>query len=147
RTANERTSLDISLYSGLATASNKMNLLNTEQFLEMRKEAFVNDGIETYPANAYDVNGTWNQNRYTDWQEEFFGGTAFLTDAQLSLSGGNKFTAFRLGGSFHKEGTVFPGDYGYDRLNGFLNVNHTSKDGKLKANVSVNYGADWNKLF
>ncbi|WP_268225123.1 SusC/RagA family TonB-linked outer membrane protein [Sinomicrobium oceani] len=147
RSGKEKTSLDISLYSGIATVSNKMELLNTEQFLEMRREAFANDGIENYPANAYDVNGTWDQSRYTDWQDKFFGRAATITDAQLSLSGGNELTSFRLGGAYHKEGTVFPGNFGYDRFNGFLNVNHISQNKRLKANVSVNYGVDQNKLF
>ena len=143
----EKTSLDISLYSGISTVANKMELLNTKQFLEMRKEAFAYDGIETYPANSYDINGTWDQSRYTDWQDKFFGNAAYVTDAQLGLSGGNEFTAFRVGGSYHNQETVFPGDFGYNRFNGFLNVNHSSKDRKLNANISVNYGIDKNKLF
>ena len=47
--------------------------MNTEQYLSMRREAFANDDISTYPANAYDVNGKWDQTRYTDWQKELIG--------------------------------------------------------------------------
>src|SRR5690606_15052772 len=63
--------LDIHINSSLGRVTRFMELLNTEQYLEMRREAFVNDGIYDYPSNAYDVNGTWSQNRYTDWQKEF----------------------------------------------------------------------------
>ena len=57
----------------ISEPASKMKMMNTEQYLSMRKQAFVNSGISTYPANAYDINGTWDQSRYTDWQEEILG--------------------------------------------------------------------------
>ncbi len=54
-------------------------LLNTEQYLEIRKEAFANDGVTKYPTTAYDINGTWDQTRYTDWQKLLIGNTASIT--------------------------------------------------------------------
>src|SRR5690606_3966903 len=68
-----KTSFKINTYRGVVTATRTMKLMNTEQYLEMRREAFANDGITQYPANAYDVNGIWDENRYTDWQKEFIG--------------------------------------------------------------------------
>ena len=65
---------------GTGTVTRFMDLMNTEQYLEMRKEAFANDGITTYPTSAYDVNGTWDPTRYTDWQRELTGGTSDLID-------------------------------------------------------------------
>ena len=143
----DETMYDFNLYTGVGKVSNTMDLLNTEQYLEMRREAFANDGIENYPATAYDVNGTWDQNRYTDWQKELIGGTANITHLDGSVSGGSARTSFVLGGSYHKETTVFPGDFGYHKLTGNLNLNHRSKDDRFKATLSINYGTDKHELF
>ncbi|RAV29334.1 SusC/RagA family TonB-linked outer membrane protein [Sinomicrobium soli] len=143
----DETMYDFNLYTGVGKVSNTMDMLNTEQYLEMRREAFANDGIENYPATAYDVNGTWDQNRYTDWQKELIGGTANITHLDGSVSGGSARTSFLLGGSYHKETTVFPGDFGYHKLTGNLNLNHRSKDNRFRATLSINYGVDKHKLF
>lgn len=143
----DETMYDFNLYTGVGKVSNTMDLLNTEQYLEMRREAFANDGIENYPATAYDVNGTWDQNRYTDWQKELIGSTANITHLDGSVSGGSARTSFLLGGSYHKETTVFPGDFCYHKFTGNLNLNHRSKDDRFKATLSINYGTDKHELF
>ena len=45
------------LTNGYGGVTQFMKLMNTEQYLTMRREAFENDGIVNYPANAYDLNG------------------------------------------------------------------------------------------
>src|SRR5690554_2070891 len=89
--------------SGLGQIAKTQKLLNTEQYLTMRQQAFANDGINEIPPYAYDINGTWDQNRYTDWQKEFLGGTAYFQDYQASVSGGNSKTSFSLSGGYHNE--------------------------------------------
>ncbi|RAV29603.1 SusC/RagA family TonB-linked outer membrane protein [Sinomicrobium soli] len=143
----EETIYDFNLYTGVGKVSNTMDLLNTGQYLEMRREAFANDGITEYPAIAYDINGTWDQNRYTNWQKEFIGGSANITHINGSVSGGSARTSFLLGGSYHQETTVFPGNFGYHKLTGNLNLNHRSNDDRFQAVLSLNYGVDHNRLF
>src|SRR5690606_4226230 len=41
------------------TPTRMMDLLHTDAYLSMRREAFANDGFTEYPSDAYDVNGTW----------------------------------------------------------------------------------------
>jgi TonB-linked SusC/RagA family outer membrane protein len=143
---DQETTVEVSLYSGIGEVSNKMKLLNTEQYLNIRKAAFENDGLEPTVDNAEDL-VLWDQNRYTDWQEELFGGTSKITNMNLAVSGGNATTSFRLGGSYHKEGTVFPGDFSYNKVTAGIHLNHTSENKKLGVNLSVNYGVDNNDLF
>ena len=135
-------SLDETVFSALSTTSVStvtrfMDLMNTPQYLQMRRDAYANDGIETYPANAYDVNGTWDENRYTSWQKEFIGGAAVAQNTQFSVSGGNAGTRYALSAANRKDGTVFPGDFGYKRTSFLLNVHHESGNKKfaLQANV------------
>ena len=143
---NRKTEVEARWYSGLGKVSNKLDLLNTPQYLTLRRAALANDGREPDIASDYDLL-LWDQDRYTDWQEELFGGTSTITDVNVFASGGNATTSFRLGGSYHKEGTVFPGDYGYHKVTGSLSLNHTSENKKLGIDLLVNYGVDHSDVF
>jgi hypothetical protein len=105
----------------------------------MRKQAFLNDGLTQYNPWDYDINGTWDQNRYTDWQKELLGKTAQINDVQATLTGGSEQTQFLLSGTFHKESTVFPGAFLYKKGGSQFNLNHRSPDDKFKATVSASY--------
>lgn len=120
------------------------DLMNTSQYLEMRREAFANDGYTEYPYNAYDINGTWDATRYTDWQKVFMGGTSEYTDVRAALSGGSEQTRFLISGNFHHETTVNPGDFHYQKGNFHTNLNHHSKDQKFHINLSTGYTAQEN---
>lgn len=137
--------VEVQMYTGISEVSNKLELLNTQQYISMRKQALVNDGVKPSKYNAPDL--FWDQNRYTDWQEVLFGGTADITNANIALSTGNETTSFLLGGSYHKEGTVFPGNFGYQKATANVNINHNSKDQRLHLNFSTNYGVNRNRLF
>src|SRR5690606_34941245 len=53
---------------------------------------------------------------------------------------------FRLGGSYHKQGTVFPGDNQYQKVTANLNLNYTLENEKLRVNFLVIYGIDKNNV-
>jgi TonB-linked SusC/RagA family outer membrane protein len=141
-----KTRFTISSSAGFAHITRKRDLLNTQQYLEMRKEAFANDGITEYPENAYDVNGTWDQNRYTDWQEKLIGETAEIRSLQAMVSGGNEQTQFLLSGMTQKETTVYPGDYEYDRITTHASLTHSGLDDRFNMSFSVGYTLEENKL-
>lgn len=141
-----KTRFSISSSTGIASIARKLDLLNTEQYLVMRREAFANDGITEYPANAYDVNGTWDSTRYTDWQEVLIGNTAKTHNIQASVSGGNAQTQFLLAGNYQKETTVFPSDYNYNRFNINSNVKHSSLDDRFNLLFNVAYAIENNNL-
>ncbi|MFA4870200.1 MAG: SusC/RagA family TonB-linked outer membrane protein [Pedobacter sp.] len=74
------------------------DMLNTSQYLQMRREAFSNDGITPTIENAPDLI-LWDANRNTDWQKELWQSN-ISTGVSTSLSGGNNITTFRLGASY-----------------------------------------------
>lgn len=139
------TSVKASFQSGFGKVSNELNLLNTKQYLEIRHEAFANDGV-TPSATQYDINGTWDTTRYTDWQKELIGNTAKYTDAQLTLSGGTANTSFLLNGNYHRETTVFPGDLSDQKGTVYFNFNNASINNKLQTQFSGSYTSDRNKI-
>lgn len=141
-----KTKVDINFYSGIGKITRKMDLLNTQQYLQMRHEAFSNDGISVLPSNAYDVNGVWDTTRYTDWQKLLIGNTAHISDGQAAISGGNSNTQFLFGSGYHHETTVFPGDFADNRGSAHFNLNHLSTNQKLKFSLFVNYMSDYNNI-
>jgi TonB-linked SusC/RagA family outer membrane protein len=142
----EKTNFEVNAYTGVGNVVNKMDLLNTTEYITMRNEAFANDGV-TPGVSDFDVNGTWDQSRYTDWQKVLLGGTTHSNDIQAGVSGGNGNTSFKLDGGYHKESVIYSGDFGFERLSGNLSVHHTSSDRKFTATTSVNYGIANNRLF
>ncbi|MFP5439048.1 MAG: SusC/RagA family TonB-linked outer membrane protein [Bacteroidia bacterium] len=138
-------------YSAAAATSfgsltRRMKMMDTPQYLAMREEAFANDGITQLPFFAYDVNGTWNRGRQTDWVEQLIGGTATVNTLQAGASGGSEHTQFLLSGTYRNEATVFPGDYNYRKGSVHSNLSHHSENGKFDLTLTVNYTADDNKL-
>src|SRR5690606_20632890 len=141
-----KTSLDLILYSGISEVTNKVKLLNTQQYLFIRRKAIENDGF--MPADVYAPELTlWDRDRNTDWQEELFGGTASITDVNMAVSGGNEHTSYRIGGSFRTQGYVFPGEFNYTRTTANINLNHKSKNNKFLLDFFANFGVDDNKVF
>jgi TonB-linked SusC/RagA family outer membrane protein len=142
----EKTNIRMSFYAGLnkIPSSRFVKQLNTNQYVDMRKEALLNSGVS--PSVTTDL-GIWDTTRYTDWQKELLGGSAKIIDGQLSLDGGNSFTNFRIGVGYHHEGMMFPGDFGYQRVTGSLNLNHQTRDKKFRIAITANGGVENNKLF
>lgn len=131
---------------GIGQVAHYMDVLQTPEYLAMRREAFANDGVTVYPANAYDVNGTWDQNRNTNWQKELIGGTASYTNLQSSISGGSAQTHFLLSGNYSRETTVFLGSFDYLKAGGHLSLNHESENKRFKINFSSIYTAQKSDL-
>src|SRR5690606_785249 len=92
--------IDLSVSTGMGRIPKKLDMLNTNQYVTMRQEAFRNDGVEPsgnptdFLAYAPDLM-VWDMERYTDWQEELLGGTAGVTNAQLSLAAGSQTSSLR----------------------------------------------------
>lgn len=125
-------------FQGFSEVGHKLDLLNTEEYLEMRKEAFNNDKLTPGP-NDYDLNGTWDANKYTDWQDVLIGGKGNITNALLNINGGSEKSNYLIGGAYYKEGTVFSGNFGFERASIRSSINLGSESGKLSANFTTNY--------
>ncbi len=111
----------------------------------MRYEAFKNDGATPNPNVDYDLT-LWDTTRNTDWQKELIGGNAQYTDLQTSLSGGNSNTQFLIGASYHKETSVFPGDWNDQKASVHFNISNSSLTKRLKVSLTANYIFDDNNL-
>jgi TonB-linked SusC/RagA family outer membrane protein len=139
-----KTKLDLNVYTGVGKVSHFMDLLNSQQYLTMRREAHKNDGT---PINPWEYDLTeWDTTRYTDWQKVLLGGTSKITSAQISFSGGNENTQFQVGSGYYGEGTVLPGDYGDKRLSTHVNLGHKSANKKFTLSLQNGFVIDNNNL-
>jgi TonB-dependent starch-binding outer membrane protein SusC len=137
--------VNVSAYRGAGAVPHFLDLMNTQQWLGMRHEAYDNDNVTPTMPNAADLL-FWDTTRYTDWQKVLLGGTAQYTDVQADVSGGNTNTQYLFGGGFHKETTVFPGNFSDTRGSFHANVTTTSDDQRFKMTFSGNYMYDNNFL-
>lgn len=142
---SEDLQVDASLSSGIMQAPKRLDLLNTQQYLGIRREAFQNDNATPTASNAPDLK-LWDTTRYTDWQKELIGRSGHYTDAQISISGGNKTTQYLISSSYKKETPLFKGDYSDQRAGVHLSLNTASPNQKFKANILTSYFVDDNNL-
>ncbi len=144
-----KTKLDINASTGASIVGHTVPLLNTQQYRQMRRQAFANDGKTPTLAIAPDLFDWGYSNdttRYTDFNKALLGGTARTVDASANFSGGDFRTRFLLGSTWHHETTVFPGDMGYGRGSVHFNVEHNSPDRKFTSTITVSYTMDKNNL-
>jgi TonB-dependent starch-binding outer membrane protein SusC len=140
---------DLNMQAGFGKMTRRLDMLNTRQYLDMRYEAFANDGIDwtrtSVSANDLKV---WDTTRYTNWQDELLGGTAKYTNFSASVSGGNNTSRYLISGTYHKETTVFPfpDDFADEKGAVHFNLDANSANNNFKLQFSGNFMADNNQL-
>ncbi|GGH16584.1 SusC/RagA family TonB-linked outer membrane protein [Sphingobacterium alkalisoli] len=139
-----KTVVKAGLHRGINRVTRLVDLLNTEQYLEMRREAFSNDGVTPTVSNAPDL-VLWDQHAETDWQKELIGKSASSTDAQLSVSGGSAHTQFMINGGYVRENLVFRHTKPYTRASARFNLNHTSENERFQIGLTGGYGTNSTK--
>jgi TonB-linked SusC/RagA family outer membrane protein len=140
-----QTKVDLNMQTGWGKVTRKLDLLNTQQYLEMRREAKRNDNA-AITATDYDLNGLWDTTRYTDWQKVLIGNTAHYTDVNATVSGGNSNTQVLVGAGYHRETTVFPGNLADEKGSLHFSIINTSANQKFRMQLTGNYMEDNNRI-
>lgn len=117
----------------------RLKMMNTEQYLVMREEAYSDDGSKPNPLSAHDVL-TWDRNRYTDWQKELIGNTAWQNQIQGAVSGTYDSGQYRISSSWKQEGMVFRGDMRHQLITVGTHVDHGDPNDRLRVSMTANYG-------
>jgi len=137
------------LSRGISSKTHTLRLLNTTQYVALRREAFKNDGIvpNTVPGTDGYAIDLADVTRYTDWQDALTSHTAGVTNANVSLSTGNDRTKFYLGIGYLDQSTVFSKDMDYKRLSVSSSLQYTSKNDNLKLNTFCYWSTNTNRLY
>jgi TonB-linked SusC/RagA family outer membrane protein len=140
-----KTKVELNSYVGLSYVSNRIEMMDTKQYLDYRRKAFSTEATPMNNSNAYDIL-LWDTERYTDISQLFLGNTATNKDVQLSLSGGNENTKFLAGGNLHDETTLSNDNLGEKRTGFHFNISHNSIDNRFKAVLTGNYSQTKNNV-
>jgi TonB-linked SusC/RagA family outer membrane protein len=135
--------VSVSVNTGPTTASRTTPMMNTQQYLAMRKEALANGGFTATDQNAPDLT-IFDQNRYTNWMKYFYGGTGEHTDSHVSLSGGSANTNYIVSGGYTRETYDFPGGSAENRFSLHSDLSHSSNNNRFKMDFGFDYSYDRN---
>jgi TonB-dependent starch-binding outer membrane protein SusC len=142
---NGATTVNFNLQNGWGHITREVPLLNTQQYLQMRHEAINNDGLTVQPTD-YDLNGTWDTTRSTDWQKVLIGNTSQYSNLNGTVSGGTAMTQYLIGGTYHRETTIFPGDFNDQKGSLHVNLMTSSANKKFHFQLTGNYLTEKNRL-
>lgn len=130
--------VEANVYSGVSKVTRLPHFLNTQQYLQMRREAKKNDKT-AITANDYDINGTWDTTRYTDWAKELIGGSGHTTNAQATISGGNTNTQFRISGNYNRQSNITALTGSNQNASLSFNINSATANNKFTVSFSGGY--------
>jgi len=130
--------VDLNMYTGIQKVGRKVELMNTEQYRQMRYQAFANDGTKLTTANAYDLL-VYDSTRYVDWQDRLIGNTANTSNLQLGISGGSVNTQYNVSTVYNRSTTVFPTSAHAENKGVNFNINSSSSDTKFNLLLSGGY--------
>ena len=119
---------------GLRRATERLDLLNTQQYVDYTTEMQENAGLE--PPARFDQDG-FSTNENTDWQDAVFQ-QGFITNNNLAVSGGSEDATYRLSLGYAKEqGTII--ETGFERFS--LRANSSFDLGRitLSENLALTY--------
>lgn len=136
--------LTVSVSYGAGRSLPGMPLMNTEQYLAMRKEAFNNDNITPTPANAPDL-FLWDSTRYLDMNKLLLNGTSNNLNEHFSFSQGDSLFQFLLNGGYSSQSAVLPSNIYGKRWSLLSDFYYRSKNRKLKTGISAYYSTTANK--
>jgi TonB-linked SusC/RagA family outer membrane protein len=149
---NSPISVSYNGFYGVQNAWRKLDLLNSEQYIEIMNEAQFNDGrsiplIDEATVDQIRQNG-WD----TDWQEEMYYPNAPKQSHTLTFAGGGDDNTYSSSFSyFSQDGIVAQGKSSFERFNYRLNT--TKEFGILKLGSNINlahinkFGIDGNNQY
>lgn len=140
---------NLNVNTGFNSVGRPVKLLNTQQYLQLRKDAFAADGITPgnnpadYLAYAPDLT-IFDQNKYTNWQKVIYGRNTGNVDVHGSLSGGSPANTFLISAGYNRSSYNYPGDFADQRYTLHSNVHHRSKDYRLTLSLTTDFGYEQN---
>lgn len=147
-------SLNINITDGASVATRTPQMMNTRQYLALRKEAMANDGLSNVllPPASTDIGNmrtypdllVYNSTEYHNWADDFLGGTARNFNAHASLSGGTDLSNFIISGGYTRNTYNFPGGFANTRVSTSAAFHHNSPDRRFAVDFTASFSSDKN---
>ncbi len=131
---NEKTTINFNYSTSIAKETNRIDMLNTAEYVELVGEAMDNSGWALAPGmnGAETIVEDWamldpGNLADTDWQDYMFRDQAVSSNYNLNASGGNAKTRYFAGISYSdQEGILIANDF--ERISVRLNLDHKIND-------------------
>lgn len=136
---------EVNFQHGFGQVSKKLKLMDSRQYMEMRREGKRNDGRPNR-MTEWDLRGVWDTTRYTDWQKELIGGTANFDRASVGVSGGTNTMQYLVGTTYGRETTVFPGKFANSFGALHFNLSVASPNQRFRLQIGASYMSNINRL-
>ena len=138
-------SVNVNASYGYSRLGKMPTVMNTEQYLAMRRNALANDNLA--PASwDYDLNGTWDSTVSNDWTKFFLGDHAPTTKLNASYLGGSANSNFLIGANYNTIGNV-QRSKGSVRSGGMnFSLNTATNDRKFTTALSGSYSTNVNDM-
>ncbi|WP_158286404.1 SusC/RagA family TonB-linked outer membrane protein [Chitinophaga sp. S165] len=134
---------NVSAQQGISFTTGHWDILNTPQYVAMRREAYKNDGItpQSAPGTGYapDIM-VWDTTRYTDWQKYFWNNVGKVTNVQADMSGGSEQVTYRIGGGYNRSTDLTKLNGATTRATAAVNVGTQSRNRRFRTDISATYG-------
>lgn len=127
------TSFNLSVNRGTTSIPRYLPLMDTKQYLEVRREAHLLSGTTPTIYNAPDLM-LWDTTSYTDWQRKLIG-TGNQTNVDARLSGGLLNTSYTVGFNFYDQKELMNNGGKNQRSSFYVNLSHISSNQKLRINA------------
>jgi TonB-linked SusC/RagA family outer membrane protein len=145
-----KATFEFNINSQFNEVARPIQLLNTQQYLALRKQAFAQDGL-TPDNNPNDYSGAfapdltiYDQNKYTNWQKVIQGNSTNNTDAHASVSGGSANSTYIVSGGYTRSDYNYPGNFADQRYTLHSALHNTSSDKRFTLDLVTDYGYDQN---
>ncbi|WP_158643912.1 SusC/RagA family TonB-linked outer membrane protein [Pseudobacter ginsenosidimutans] len=130
--------LTVNVNYGISKITRYWDLLDTKQYLQMRREALYNDGLVPSKINAPDL-VDWDTTRYTDWQREVWGRTAGALNATVSYSGGTPNFSHRISANYSRPDDITTVSGKNETIGFNLALDRRSNNQKFNTSLTVSY--------
>jgi TonB-dependent starch-binding outer membrane protein SusC len=144
-----KTTFNLNLNTQFNSVARPVQLLNTPQYLQLRREAFAVDSItptndpNDYLGYAPDLT-IFDQNKYTNWEKVITGNTTNNTDLHASLSGGTANNTYLLSTGYTRSDYNYPGNFADQRFSLHSALHSASADKRFTFSLVTDYSYDQN---
>lgn len=137
-----KTKVNLVLDSGISDPTNRLEYVNTKEYLALASEAWYyagNNPAEFWEQSGVLADGLTKEEALrtdTNWQDQALG-SGFSTNLNLSASGGDEKTRFYISAGMLNENSIFIGNE-YQRISTRTNIEHSITP-RLKIGTTLTY--------
>lgn len=132
------TKFSANLEQGFSAITQYSSMLNTQQYLQVRRDAFKNDNLQPTATTAPDL-VTWDSTKYTDWQKKLWNHIGKQINASMGVSGGDAQTQFRISANYGRQTEILTTRGSNQRASFAFNMSHSTLNRKFKIQLNTIY--------